>query len=292
MRLIRNRFLQIGIGVLAFLAVGAYWIVDDLLMPRIARHDQLASVPTVVGMPKDVALDVLESSGLALGDTSGRFVGTLDVGDVVSQYPPAGAVVKPGRRVSLVLKRGTPPTVPVPDIAGESQRNALSLLQSAGLVVLMEPDSLPSPLEGPATRTVPPAGTIVPKGDTIRAFYGTGPNYSIMVDVPDLVGLRLNAAIEQLLGLRLSWTVLNQPLDDGNPRITDQSPASGAIRPGRSRSHALCWRAGGVLSRRILNQIHGQICGCIHVDALGILGLQSQSDVVRLQRKLAMTAVD
>ena len=83
------------------------------------------------------------------------------------------------------------------------------------------------------TRTDPPAGELLQKGDTVRIWYGLGLNPNYSVELPDVAGSQHNAA-EQILHLLHRWpSPLGYDKKD-NPLISRHSPEPGSFVPQRS----------------------------------------------------------
>lgn len=65
------------------------------------------SVPDVVGLDEAAADTALEGEGLDTGTVT-TVCSAADAGDVVSQAPPAGALVDAGSTVDIFVSSGTP----------------------------------------------------------------------------------------------------------------------------------------------------------------------------------------
>lgn len=233
----RNPYLYRGLAVLTVMALVAYLLVDHWLMPRSTRQHTVVRVPDLVGMPIGEAIDLLAEHAFEFGDTLRLLdpdVEDAQLWQVVDQNPRPGAQAKPGRRVFLYLPRTISREAMVPDVSGESPRNARALIEAAGLVVSdVIPDTLPSPLAGPVTRSVPPAGTMLMRGDSVLVFYGSGPDAARLVEVPDLTGLPIEEARRQLAALNLSAYVHNPSAADSvlaeTVRIERHEPEAGTL---------------------------------------------------------------
>ena len=218
--------------MLLFLVALLYFAVDKLIMPRVTRHGTEISVPNISNKPLPEALEALADAGLVVGDSTTHPGTELQQGLVRSQNPRAGAKTKPGRRVHLTIYRGFPEPIAVPDIILASLRDARSDLRRAGLIV--HPDELPdttrSPFPDMVTRTEPPAGELLQKGDTVRIWYGLGLNPNYSVEVPNVAGSPHNTAEQILRALHLWPSPLGYDKKD-NPLISRQSPEPGSYVP-------------------------------------------------------------
>ena len=238
-----NVYLYRGLGGLVILVLVVYLLVDRWLMPRATRQQAVVSVPDLVGMPVEEAVELLAANAFELGDTLELFDPDFDGTQhrqIIDQNPKPGAQAKPGRRVFLYLPRETSREVVVPDVFGQSRRNARARIETEGLVVSAElPDTLPSHLAGPVTRAVPPAGTRLTRGDSVKVFYGTGPDAGQLVEMPDLTGLTVAEARRRLNALMLSAAVLDLAEADsaaaGGVRVQRQIPEAGSLVPAGTR---------------------------------------------------------
>lgn len=226
--LLHNRYLHGGLVALVLIALAAYWLVDRRLMPAYTRHDALIHMPDLRGMTLDSALSQLRSFDLELGDTLTRFEPNRTLGIVLDQNPRASASIKPGRRVYLTMNEGREPDIPVPNVEGQSLRNARAMILGVGLNIRGEaPDTIPSPMAGPVTRVEPPPDSPLSPGDSVMIWYGTGPDPNAFTLVPDVVGLRMLQARTLLRERRLWDVVLDRDIGDDNPRIRRQFPEAG-----------------------------------------------------------------
>ena len=230
--LLKNIYLKWGLAVLLVLVALLYFAVDNLIMPRVTRHGTEITVPDVSNKSLPEALEALADAGLVFGDSTAHHGTESQQGLVRSQNPRAGAKTKPGRRVHLTIYRGFPEPIAVPDVILASLRDARSDLRRAELIV--HPDELPdttrSPFPDMVTRTEPPAGVHLQKGDTVRIWYGLGLNPNHSVEVPNVAGMQHTAAEQILRPLHLWPSPLGYDKRD-NPLITRQSPEPGSHVP-------------------------------------------------------------
>jgi serine/threonine-protein kinase len=100
---------------------------------EVSAGPQRVPVPDLTGYDADVGRRLLEAAGLAIG----RFDSTqapLKRGVIVNTRPPAGAVLLPGSRVTLVVSAGAP-TITVPNLVGLTRDEAREVLEQAGLAL-------------------------------------------------------------------------------------------------------------------------------------------------------------
>ena len=143
----------------------------------------MVAVPSIQGMPEDVAARTLTTNGLR-GEKTAAADTTVPVGQVVSQDPKAGAQVAEQSTVKYVVSSG-PDTVTVPDVTGFDKDTARAELEKQGFVIVgFTEENTPDQDKNKVTKTDPPAQAVVAKGSKVRIYYATG-----NVKVPDnLVG--------------------------------------------------------------------------------------------------------
>ena len=207
--------------VLAVAAATAMAALDYLVVDE-------ARSPDLVGLPLAEAERSARRAGLELRSYPVPARGVAaDV--VVEQAPPAGAVVREGRVLSVGVH------VPaeadrMPALVGVTERDALASLRGLGLP---SPDIDYLASDRPAGRVVeqaPPAGSSVAPGERVRLTVARGAPSS-QVEIPDLTGLDVESARAQLaaLGVRRveSVPVGVSMLRPGT--VTQQRPAPGTV---------------------------------------------------------------
>ncbi len=151
----------------------------------------LVAVPDVTGRSPDDARQVLARYKLGLGDRQRR-PSEAATGTVVGQSPAAGAQVRPGTHVDVVI--AVPILVAVPDVTGRSPDDARQVLARYKLGL---GDQQRRPSEA-ATGTVvgqsPAAGAQVRPGTSVDVFVAV----PVLIAVPDVTG-RAAAEARQLL---------------------------------------------------------------------------------------------
>lgn len=122
-----------GTLVLSIVALlGGFLIVNIVLMPTLTRQGAEVRVPEVTGLSEREAERTLAEEDLKLSKISEQWSPDVPRGFITLQDPPAGNVVKRGRRISVIVSLGAQGTS-VPIIDGNTVRQAEILLESAGL---------------------------------------------------------------------------------------------------------------------------------------------------------------
>ncbi len=189
-------------------------------------------VPNVATMSENQAIQALTTAGFT--PEIRRVTSNIAPdGEVVGQTPPAGSVLTRGETVVIEVSAGSE-EIPVPDIRGSELAGAQSVLTVEGFVVdgdfeFAFDEEIPKNF---VVGTIPPAGTSVVEGTTIRLILSDGPE---AIFLPSLIGVERFAAKTQLeeFGLvvvEIAATVVN-PADVGF--VTDTIPAPGTlVEPG------------------------------------------------------------
>ena len=99
----------------------------------VSGGQRYTTVPGVIGMSRELALNALEQAGFDAGEVTER-PSSEPRGAVIDSRPRPGAQAPIPSTVSLVLSAG-PTTVVVPDVIGRSLADARLLLRQVGLAV-------------------------------------------------------------------------------------------------------------------------------------------------------------
>jgi len=199
----KRRIRPVGLAVLvlillAVLAGAGYFLRNYLNVPDV-------TVPDVTGKTFDVASQIMAGAGLNVVMEQG-YNPTVPKGQVVSQDPVAGALVKQGRTVTLTVSQG-PQMVQVPDLTGMAAADAEAAVTRLGLQPSATQEASATVPQGQVVSQNPAPGSSVPAGSTVTVTVSAGP--PVTVSVPDLTGLTVSAAQRKLASLNLT-------LDTGN----------------------------------------------------------------------------
>ncbi len=208
---------------------GAETEVGSIVEVFISTGLEEFGVPPVIGQNVDVAKQLIEDAGLAVGQVVTRPDADFEVDVVIEQSPAAGVEVGAGTPINLVVSSG-PEVITLPDLAGMPERDAIAQLSELGLKFSVNEEFSEDVAFGDVIRTEPDAGFEVLSGDTILLIVSKGLE---PVEVPDLFGLTEAEAQLVLddLGLILNVSNTTQPVDDPaqDGKIVDQIPSAGNI---------------------------------------------------------------
>ena len=183
-----------------------------------------APVPSLEGLEQDEAEQQLRDAGF---EPRVERVYSDDVrnGRVVDTSPPAGTTLERGSQVTMNVSRG-PEKVEVPDVTGESEDNARSALESAGLRVGKITREESGEAAGTVIEQSPAAGEELDKGDAVDLTVAQP------TAIPDVVDKSEEDATTELedagFVVRVRDEAVTDPAQDGI--VQDQSPAAGEER--------------------------------------------------------------
>lgn len=171
------------------------------------RHGQSRPTPEIRGLTITEAKHVVNKNRMKLQIIDSVYTAFVPRGCVAEQTPLPGHRVKKGRTIQATINAFNPEMVAVPDLVGLPRRQALSLIETAGLQIgqlnyvsdLTVDFVLRQTLHG---RDVSP-GDSVPKEMVIDLVLGRGLS-SQRTPLPRLTGTTLEQARNEILGSSLN----------------------------------------------------------------------------------------
>jgi beta-lactam-binding protein with PASTA domain len=186
----------------------------------ISQGPERYQVPNLAGMTEDKAREELAKFDAEV-EVEREYSADYEANQVTRSDPPAGEEVKAGTPVTLYVSDGFPPLT-VPDVVGQTEDAAETALETEGLVVGTVTRSFSDTIDKGLVISQTPAGQDpAGPGDTVDLVISDGPE---PVEVPDVEGMEIGEATEQLEGLGFTvktaqiWftgTVFDQSLDAG-----------------------------------------------------------------------------
>lgn len=238
-----TRKVLIGLGVLIALVL----FMDNVVMPLFVRRGQEFPLPDVTAMQEKEARELLNELRLELQVTGEEHSPARLEGTILSQEPPAGTLVKPGRPVAVVISKGSQ-MVRVPALAGVTVRQAALTLTDLGLVAgaieWAHSDTLPTDV---VISSSPDAGVLLQKGGQVQLVVNQGGTED-MISMPNLVGTLLPAASHTLdsLGLELGVIIRQEAKDLLPETVIEQSePAGEKVQRGEVVDIVIVGKEGG-----------------------------------------------
>ncbi|MBI5230849.1 MAG: PASTA domain-containing protein [Coriobacteriales bacterium] len=192
----------------------------------------LIEVPDVKGKTKKEAEDALKKVGLKWTTTSGNS-NSVDKGKVMSQAPDAGQQVPAGTSIGLTISQG-PKAAAVPNVVGETEADAKSALEDAGLAEKVVSNYNSSVPKGQVYSQTPSNGTLVAPGTSVSIHVSKGaPPAPETVTVPNVIGDTQSQATSTLQGLGFKVSV-SQIASGTAGEVVGQAPQADAKEPKRS----------------------------------------------------------
>ena len=195
---------QLGI---AFLIIFGSLMILLIGLNIYTRHGQAVPVPDFVGLNMDATKVLAKKSKMRYHVVDSVFTAHVMRGCVAEQNPKPGFKVKKWRNVALTINAFRPEMVAVPDLVDLPLRQAISLLESSGLVMgtlRYKPDLsvniVLSQLHNGKEISAPDS---LQKGSVIDLVLGKGLSNQ-RTSVPDLLGLNLESATDRILSAALN----------------------------------------------------------------------------------------
>ena len=232
--------MNLVVGILVVI-VAALWFVgflDRVVMPLISRSGVQVNVPDLRNIKFEQADSLCSKLQLEIVKARTRPDDRLGAGVIVDQFPVAGSVVKPGRRIEVVVTDQAG-LIACPGVVGRSVREAMISADSCGLVIrenaIRYAYSEQDP-EGVVVSQTPPPFTGVLKGAELRLTVSLG-GAPVEMIVPNLVGRNFEEASFLLIRYQLHpGDVISFPDRHSTPGIIlSQDPPAGSTLPDDKR---------------------------------------------------------
>jgi eukaryotic-like serine/threonine-protein kinase len=196
------------------------------------------AVPTVDGLASKEAQEQVRAAGLD-PKVEQEFSGEVRKGRVIESSPAGGTTVERGTTVTLTVSRG-PETVEVPDVTGDTEDNARSAIEGAGLRVGEVTEEASEAEPGTVIGQDPEPGGSVTKGTAVDLTVAKA------VAVPDVVEETEDDARSELeaagFEVRVREQTVNDQTQDGV--VLEQTPAADEERRQGSRVTIVVGRLG------------------------------------------------
>ncbi|WP_239021809.1 Stk1 family PASTA domain-containing Ser/Thr kinase [Nocardioides jishulii] len=198
----------------------------DTVVLSLSRGPERYDVPKLSGLSVDEAQAALERMKLEFGRQVDRYHETVPEGQVISSNPKAGATLRPGTAVNVVVSKGREP-VELDDWTGKKADKATAALTGAGLEVDTERVFDDDVAEGVVISQSPTSGTLF-KGDTVKLVVSKGPE---LVQMPRVIAQGEKAAKERLEALGFTVKVERSGQYIGLGFVLSSDPGAGEMVP-------------------------------------------------------------
>lgn len=212
-------------ALVVLLVVLAAWVGGLFGPGKVAVPDLTGKTPTEAAAA--LALDKLKIGSVTFA--GGAVPGVAD-GAISSQVPAAGSSVARGTSVAVVLAGSE--TVPVPNVVGQTEAQAVTAIQTAGLVTGVVTNVATTAVSaGTVLSQAPVAGSTAVKGSGVDLQVAQVPTASA---VPNVVGMKRDAAGSALQAAGFVATFVGRASASvGSGTVIEQNPSAGVTaRPG------------------------------------------------------------
>jgi serine/threonine-protein kinase len=194
----------------------------------VSKGPQLFPLPQLAGKTLEASKQALNGAEMALGKVTEKFDEEVPAGTVLSQAPAAGTSVRHGTPVSLTVSKGPQP-IPVPDVRGQGQEEALRAIEAAGLTAAVADKTVHDRNipRGAVVSQEPASGTLT-RGQTVTLTISEGPK---LVKVPSYIGKQVEDATEALRKRGFEVRI-NEILGGFFGTVRDQDPVDTEVPEG------------------------------------------------------------
>jgi len=185
------------------------------------------SVPNLIGLELQEAGRILETLGLETGTVSGEYSEEFTEDHIIMQDPSSGELTTAGESVDIIISTGSQIVI-IPNIIGFDYIFASNHLESIGINVMTSKIPLTGEITQPGlvVSVIPQPGTSIKAGSTVELNISTSEPLN---EVPDIIGLDLEQAIERLellgIGIVISYVETDYSFQQGE--VIDQLPLPG-----------------------------------------------------------------
>ena len=192
----------------------------------VSKGPERYAVPDVSGQSPQQASAAISAAGLVPGATEQAFDNAAPSGSVVRTEPEAGAQVKKGTSVAIIVSKGPKP-IELPDLVGRKIAKVEATLSDLGLTAAITSTFSEEAPKNEVIAQTPAPGTVVNSGSTVSLTVSKGPP---PVTVPNLVDMPRAKAVSTLKRLGLKPRVVAGAATPLN-RVYSQDPAPGTEIP-------------------------------------------------------------
>ena len=211
---------------LAFIFVAG--ISAYFTLTLIIKSEDTVIVPNLEGKDVVYALELLTELELNTKVKGSEYTADIPKNYVVFQDPQAGAEIKKGRDVKIILSKG-PHTVSMPDLLAFSVQQANIILEEKGICQGELSSTYSKKVERDhIIAQVPSQGTMIFRGECVDLLISKGVQPQAF-QMPDLVGLTLEDALQSIENVKLVIGEIKSSYQKNKPRniIVKQTPTSG-----------------------------------------------------------------
>jgi eukaryotic-like serine/threonine-protein kinase len=202
---------------LALTGIGVVWAAQTF-------GPHTVNTPDLSNMSESVARATLTEKEFTVGQITYGYHDTVPEGKVASQDPAKDTPQPKGTMVSFVISKGPKP-IPVPDVVGKADTEAIKLLGDAGFTPVPGGSKFDKSPNGQVISQTPKAGELTPRGSKVTYVTSKGQE---IIALPDVTGMSKSEAISKLEAARFKVSVsydFSSTVDSGD--VVRQSPSAG-----------------------------------------------------------------
>jgi beta-lactam-binding protein with PASTA domain len=208
--------------VFAF-ATGCFFsaiLMDTVVMPFYIKSGREIVAPNLTNKSFEEAAAIARAYKLDIVEDGRDFNPTIPAGAVALQIPSSGSILKPGRRIHVVVSKGPRP-LHIPNVVGKSPREAELIIKDAGLEVIDKrwkaSDKYPRNI---VAEQYPPGDQDVPENTGVILFVANGRKETNVV-MPNLIDLSYQAAMDTLTAYKFSIDKIRVQREDAPQLLPD-----------------------------------------------------------------------
>lgn len=195
-----------NLGLAIVLVVGLV-LVLLIWLNIYTRHGQARPVPDFYGLTLEKTIKLANKNKLRFQVIDSVYTNVVPKGCVVEQNPKPGFKVKKRRRIALTINAFNPEMVIVPNLVALPKRQAVSVLEAAGLQTgqlrYIPDQSIDFVIRQLHNGKEVSEGDSLQKGSVIDLVFGKGLSNE-RTPVPNLIGLKLERARVSILSSSLN----------------------------------------------------------------------------------------
>ncbi len=196
----------------------------------VTNQEETNRVPKLIGMTLEEAEEACTKAGLVLSVAKEEEHEKYDKGYIFKQVPSHGVKLEEGNKVKIYVSTGIKVIpIPIPDVSGKSENEALIELVNAGFSkknITFETENHDTIEEDKVTRTEPAAGEEGNKDSKITLYISEGIGQTVM---PKLVGKSKAEAEKELTDAGLKGQVEEVNSDEAVGTVIAQETEEGTI---------------------------------------------------------------
>ncbi len=187
-------------GAFVVAVLSAFLVLYKLLFSDFFGRYEKIVIPDMVGMSYGEARELLDNDFYNV-EVIYEYSSSVPSGDVISQRPDGGAERKIFRRgepcaVSVVVSRGKD-LILIPELVGESARDATLTLKNAAFSVAVIEENAPTVPSGKVISSTPSGGELLESGGLVILRISRGRDKTMLL-VPDVCGLTEQSALAKI----------------------------------------------------------------------------------------------